>query len=191
MRIEKTAPFSSFFAWTLIPSLASAPAMAAELPQLDASKFAPQVIWLAISFAILYIVMSKVALPKIANVLEQRSILIDGNLKRAEELRLRAESARKAYDDALAAARADARERVKDVRDAAYAEAQKRSDGMDVKLAEQVKSAEANIAEARAKAMGDIKAATAEVAAAAVEKLIGEKIDNAVVDAAIDVMMKE
>ena len=85
----------------------------------------------------------------------------------------------KAYDESCCRARGRARAG-QGCPDAAHAEAQKRSDGMDVKLAEQVKSAEANIAEARAKAMGDIKAATAEVAAAAVEKLIGEKIDNVV-----------
>ena len=187
MRAKKTTLFPSFLIWTMAPNLAAA----AELPQLDASKFAPQVIWLAISFGILYIVMSKVALPKIGDVLEQRSILIEGNLKRAEELKIEAESARKAYDDSLAAARADAHQRIKNVRDASAAEEQKRFDDLDAKLAEQVKSAEANIAEARANAMGDIRDMASEVVGAAVEKLIGEKADNTAINAAVDAVMKE
>lgn len=192
MRTIKTAPFLSLAAASLITGLSSAPALAeAGLPQLDPSTFAPQVIWLVISFAVLYVVMSRVALPKVSEVLEQRSIMIEGNLKKAEDLKAEAEAAQTAYEEALATARANAHERIKEVRDAAAAESQKRSDDLGAKLTDQVQKAEANIAEAKAKAMGGIKAMAEDVAAAAAEKLTGEAPDSAKLGAAVDAAMKE
>ena len=69
------------------------PALAAGLPQLDASKYPSMVIWLAISFAVLYVLMAKVTLPRIAQVLEKRQDRIDDNLEKATGLKAEAEAA--------------------------------------------------------------------------------------------------
>jgi len=74
------------------------------MPQLDPAVFAPQLIWLAISFAVLYFLMAKVALPRIGNALDARQEKIDDNLTAAEELRGSAqadEAAEPQHDRAL------------------------------------------------------------------------------------------
>lgn len=78
------------------------------LPQLNANDFAPQLFWLAITFALLYVIMSRVALPRIGSVLEERKDKIQRDLATAERLKGETEKALEAYEKALADARANA-----------------------------------------------------------------------------------
>ena len=68
------------------------------MPQLDITTFSPQIIWLFITFIILYVLMAKVALPRIGNILEQRQARIDDNLNAAQNLRNEATADAEAYD---------------------------------------------------------------------------------------------
>ena len=78
------------------------------MPQLDVTSYLPQLVWLAISFVALYFLMAKLALPRIADVLEERSKRREDNLARAEELQAEAEAAAEAYERVLAEARGTA-----------------------------------------------------------------------------------
>ena len=78
------------------------------MPQLDVTTFAPQLVWLAITFFAMFIIMWKVAVPKIANALETRQMRVEDNLKKAEDLKREAEATLAAYEKALADARAQA-----------------------------------------------------------------------------------
>lgn len=169
----------------------AAPAWAEGLPQLDAKSFAPQLVWLAISFTILYLLMAKVALPRVAEVLEDRQRRIDENLKRAEALKADAEAVAEAYQKGIAEARASAQAAVREVREKAAAEAAQRQAELGEKLTRQIKAAEDRIAEARNRAVGELQAMAMEVAGAAVERLLGERPDAATLRAAVEKVGKE
>ena len=172
-------------------ALAAGPASAAGLPQLDASTYAPQVIWLAITFGVLYVLMAKVALPRIGHVLEERRHKIDQNLKMAESLKGEAEAAAAAYEGALADARARAGTVLSDVREGAASDAAGRQAELGAHLHADIQEAEAGIAAARDKAVAGIRDVAAEVAHSAAEKLAGETVDAGAVRSAVDAALKE
>ncbi len=161
------------------------------MPQFDPSTYGPQVIWLAITFAVLYVLMAKVALPRIGHVLEERRYKIDQNLKKAESLKVDAEAAAEAYEGALADARARAGNVLSDVRERAAGEAAERQAKLGARLHADIQEAEAGIAEARDKAVAGIRDLAAEVAHSAAEKLAGETVDAGAVRSAVDAALKE
>jgi F-type H+-transporting ATPase subunit b len=78
------------------------------MPQLDFSTFPNQIFWLAVTLVVIYLVLSRVALPRIGGVLAERKGTITNDLSAAEELKQKAVQAEKAYNDALARARVEA-----------------------------------------------------------------------------------
>lgn len=78
------------------------------MPQLDISTFSNQIFWLVITLVIIYLVLSKIALPRIASVLSDRQMAISNDLAKAEDLKQAAIDAERAYNLALSEARAEA-----------------------------------------------------------------------------------
>lgn len=155
------------------------------MPQLDVATFAPQLIWLAITFILLYVLMAKVALPRVADVLEERSKRIEGNLDKAQALKQEAEAARAAYEKAVAESRAKANTLTAGAADRAAKEAAERQHALAAKLAEQGRETEERIAGARAKALESTHAIAADVAREAIRKLLGREVDDASAQAAV------
>ena len=83
-------------------------AEAAGMPQLEFSAFPNQVFWLVVALVIIYLILSRIALPRIASVLAERRNMITADIATADELRRKAEDAGAAYNRALADARAEA-----------------------------------------------------------------------------------
>ena len=172
-----------------MPSLALAASGNVGMPQLDPSGFVPQLIWLAIVFTVLYLVLSRVVLPRIGEVLEDRQARIADDLDAAEKLKADAEKAKGDYEAALAKARAAAQEAAGKARETVAAESTSRRAAVDHDLAEKTRAAEAAIGAAKVRALADIRATAAEVAATAVQRITGqpasaEAIANAVAQAA-------
>lgn len=167
------------------------PARAAGLPQLDPSTFAPQLVWLAIAFALLYVLMSRVALPRITEVLEKRQSRIEGNLEQAESLKADAETTLAAYDKAMAEARQSAQSVLAEAREKLSAEAAKRHAELGERLNDEVVSAEERIKKAKEAALADLRDVAAEAANQAAERLTGQTPDAAAVKAALDGILKE
>jgi F-type H+-transporting ATPase subunit b len=161
------------------------------MPQFDPAVFSPQLVWLAITFVVLYILLSRVALPRIADVLEERERRINDNLRKAETLKQEAEEAVAAYEKRMADARSKAQETVRQIREKMAAEAAERNEQLGERLAAEVAEGEARIAEARAKAVASVREMAVEVAAAAAARLIGGRIDEAAVAGAVDQVMQE
>lgn len=155
------------------------------MPQLDPSGFVPQLVWLAIVFTVLYIVLSRVVLPRIGEVLEDRQARIADDLDAAEKLKSDAEKARGAYEATLAKARAAAQEAAGKAREQVAAESTSRRAKVDHELAEKTRAAETAIADAKDKALADIRAAAAEIAATAVQRITGQPASPATIAAAV------
>ncbi|HEB79899.1 MAG TPA: F0F1 ATP synthase subunit B' [Rhodospirillales bacterium] len=156
------------------------------MAQFDPSTFSPQIIWLVISFAILYIAMSRFALPRISRILEERQHKIDESLKKAAAMQSEAQAASEAYDNALAKARAKAQDHMRNAREKAAQEASQRQEVLAERLAGDIQAAEKRIGEAKGDALSRIREVVVDVAGAAIEKLSGEKPAAKDVGSAVD-----
>ncbi len=155
------------------------------MPQFDPAVFAPQLFWLALTFIVLYVLMAKLVLPRIASVLDERQQRIDANLDRAAHLKAEANVAVSAYERALTSSRYRAQDMIKETTERLIAESERRNRELAARLAEQIKAGEARIGAARQAALSHVREIAAEVSAVAAANLTGEVPDPAVVEAAI------
>src|SRR5437667_9670280 len=107
------------------------------MPQLDVSTFAPQLFWLAVWFVVLYLLMAKLGLPRIAVAIEARRRQREGDLARAAQLKEEAEAANAAFLRTMAQARAEAQAVIKQATDRLAAEAAERQRQLAATLGEQ------------------------------------------------------
>jgi F-type H+-transporting ATPase subunit b len=145
-------------------------------PPLDSSTFPSQLFWLAIFFAALYVLMSRLVLPKLAAIIATRKGQIDGDLARAQALKDETEAALKAYEKSLADARANANDIARDTRAKVSGEVDAQQAAVDADLAAKIKSGEDKIAKAKAKAMESLHDIAADSAADIVSQLTGTKV---------------
>jgi F-type H+-transporting ATPase subunit b len=143
------------------------------MPQLDYHTFVPQLVWLAIAFVVLYILMAGLGLPKVRAVIEGRRRHLDGDLGRAAALKEEAEAALAAYQKTLADARAAAQDTLRQMSEKLSAEAAARQHQLAATLAEQIAAAETRIAAGKDQALSDIRGIASEVGSAVVAKLTG------------------
>ena len=156
------------------------------MPQMVIPDYAPQVVWLVITFVALYFAMAKLALPKIERVLEERRRRIDSNLERATTLKEEADAAARAYEETLAKAHDAAHEALRQSAQEFSKEADRRTAVFDRELGEKTKAAEGRIQDSREKAYAEIRDVAIEVAAEAAAKLIGEAVSREKVIRAVD-----
>jgi len=143
------------------------------MPQLDPQYFMPQIVWLIITFGILYFVMARIALPRVAEVLRNRQQRISNDLDEAERLKRETEQVIQAYEQALAQARAQAQALASETRATANSQASAEREKLDRQLAQETELAEKRIAEARASAMAQVSTVAEETVAEIVHKLSG------------------
>lgn len=162
------------------------------MPQIEqVYTFPSQIFWLVVAFAVLYFLMSKVALPRLGRVIEERRRRLDEDLEKAAQMKTEAEAVIAAYEKALADARAQAQATVKETNDRLAAEAAERLRVAGAAIAEKTEAAERRIAAARAAAMASVKDIAAEVALAMTERLTGTAVDPARARAAVEAAMTE
>lgn len=154
-------------------------------PPLDTKTYPSQLFWLLIFFAALYVLMSKVVLPRIAAILSKRKATIDSDLARANALKNETEAAVNAYEKALADARANANDIARTTREAVTKDVDAESHKLDAALAKKVADAESKIAASKAKALESVEDIAAESAAEIVAALGGGKVTKAAVTKAI------
>jgi F-type H+-transporting ATPase subunit b len=143
-------------------------------PPFQSEHFPSQLLWLAVSFVLLYVLMSKVALPRIGAILAERSRLIGDDLAAAERLKEQSDAAHAAYDKALADARARAQGIASSTREKQAGEAEAAQKQLEARLHERLAAAEQSIAATRTAAMANVRTIAADTASAIVERLIGK-----------------
>ena len=162
----------------------------APFPPFQKDTFASQLVSLLVAFVALYLIVSRIALPRVGSLLDERQNAIEGDLAEAQKLKDESDSALKAYESELAAARARAQAISAETREklnaAAEAERKTLEERLSVKLAE----AEKTIAATREAAMSNVRGIAAEAAAAIVQRLTGMMPDGKAVDSAVDASLK-
>jgi F-type H+-transporting ATPase subunit b len=148
-------------------------------PPMDASTFPSQIFWLVIFFALLYLLMSRLALPKMAAVLERRHKTIEGDLAKASALKNETEAAVQAYEKALADARAKAQGIAAETRAKMASEMDAERTALESKISAKTAEAETRIGAAKASAMKDVGEVAAETAAEIVSELTGASVSKA------------
>ena len=149
------------------------------LPQLNPADFSPQLIWLALTFVVLYLILARVALPRIGEVLDERRDRVQRDLDAAERFKTETDAALAAYKKALSDAHGKASSMAKDVRDKLTTEANKERAHVEGELAAKLAEAEGRIATTKAKALQSVNDIAAETASAVVGRLLGEKVSPA------------
>jgi len=161
------------------------------MPQLNPLDWAPQLIWLVITFGVLYLLMKWVALPKIGSVIEMRQGRIAGDLEAADKLRRETQEAIAAYEQALAEAKARAHGIAQEARNRLKDEVAAERAALERDLAAKSAEAEARIVEAKVSALKDVNAVASETAAEIVRRLIGIAPAKPEVDLAVAAARKE
>jgi len=161
------------------------------MPQLNPLDWAPQLIWLAVTFSILYLLMKYVALPRIGSVIEARAARIAGDLAAADKMRRQTEEAIAAYEQALAEARQKAHAIVEEGREKLNEEMATERAKLESELGKKSAEAERRIAEAKNSAMREVNAVAADVAADIVQRLIGVAPAKAEIEKAVQAARKD
>jgi F-type H+-transporting ATPase subunit b len=156
------------------------------MPQFDPAVWPPQAFWLIVTFAVMCLLAKYVIIPRVAAAVDGREGRIDASLRRAEALKQEADAALAAYERTMAAARDQAHELVRTVREQAAAEAATQSAALNATLSKQIADAEARIHAARTQALASVRELASGVAGAAVERLLGQPMDARAVATAVD-----
>jgi F-type H+-transporting ATPase subunit b len=162
----------------------------APFPPFQKDTFASQLVSLLIAFVALYLIVSKIALPRVGSLLDERQNKIEGDLAGAQTLRDESDAALKAYESELAAARSRAQAIGTETREklnaASEAERKTLEERLSVKLAE----AEKTIAATREAAMSNVRSIASDAAIAIVQRLTGLAPDRRSVNKAVDASLK-
>ncbi len=162
----------------------------AAFPPFQADTFASQLVSFAIAFGLLYLIVSKLALPRVGGILATRQQAIDNDFNEAARLRDASDAALKAYEADLAAARARAQAIGAEIREKLNAQQDAEKVRLEESLATKLAAAETTIAGMREQAMGNVRSIAGEAATAIVERLTGAPPNAGSLDAALDTSLK-
>ena len=161
----------------------------AGMPQLDFSTFPNQIFWLVVTLVVIYLILSRVALPRIGSVLAERSGTITNDLGAAEELNQKAKAAEATYEKALADARSEAGRIIAGAKAEIQAELGVELDKANAQIAAKTAESEKAIAAIRASAVQSVSFVATDTAEALVASL-GGTADAATVAVAVANRMK-
>ena len=161
------------------------------MPQLNPEFWISQIFWLTLTFGILYIVLSKLILPKISANLELRKSQIQDNIEAAEKQRKDSESKLKEYDDIIFKSKLEAKNIFKDSREKVIKDINNKKETLESQINEEIKKAEKEIEVVKKSAPEKINKIAIEASSELVKKLIGAEINNSSISAIVDDLSKK
>jgi F-type H+-transporting ATPase subunit b len=162
----------------------------APFPPFEKNTFASQLVSLLVAFVALYLIVSRIALPRVGSLLDERQNTIEGDLATAQKLKDDSDAALKAYESELAAARSRAQAIGAETREKLNAASEAERKTLEQRLSVKLADAEKTIASTREAAMSNVRGIAAEAAAAIVQRLSGLTPDGSSVDRAVDASLK-
>jgi F-type H+-transporting ATPase subunit b len=154
-------------------------------PPFDPANFTPTLVWLTLSFGLLYLLMSKIALPRVENILHSRQDKITSDIAEANDYRAKSEEAAAAHEKLIAEAKAKAVALAQETHAKLNAETEAKRGALEAELNIRLAASEAQIVEMKAKAMSNVEAIANEAAAAIVQRITGRPTDPSAISAAI------
>ena len=165
-------------------------AESAGMPQLNPEFWISQIFWLTLTFGILYIVLSKLILPKISANLELRRSQIQENIEAADKQREESETKLKEYEEIILKSKLNAKKIFKETREKALKDINLKKDTLDGQINEEIKKAEAEINALKKNAPEKINKIAIEASSEILKNLIGTEINNSSVSAMVNDLSK-
>ena len=160
------------------------------MPQLNPEFWVSQIFWLTLTFGILYIVLSKLILPKISANLESRKSQIQENIEAAEKQRESSETKLKEYDEIILKSKLEAKNIFKDAREKTLKNINLKRETLDKQIDEEIKKAEKEIEILRKSAPEKINKIAIETSSELVKRLIGAEVNNSSISAIVEDLSK-
>jgi F-type H+-transporting ATPase subunit b len=160
------------------------------MPQLNTEFWISQIFWLIITFGVLYVVLSKLLLPKISSNLESRKSQIQDNIEAAEKQRESSEAKLKEFDEILLKSKLEAKNIYKEAREKALKEINTKKEKLENQINEEIKKAELEISLLRKNAHIKINKIAIETTAELLKKLIGAEVNNSSISAIVEDLSK-
>jgi len=186
--IKKIYFQSIFFSFLL--SLEAFAAESGGMPQLNPEFWISQIFWLTLTFGILYIILSKLILPKISDNLESRKSQILENIEAAEKQRENSQEKLKEYDEIVSRSKLEARDIFNQAREKALKDINAKKEILDKQIDEEIGKAEQEIKELQNRAAEKINKIAIETASELIQKLIGAEVNNSSISAIVDDLSK-
>ena len=169
--------------------LFSKEAFAAEsggMPQLNPEFWVSQIFWLTLTFGILYVVLSKLILPKISNNLESRKSQILENIEAAEKQREDSEAKLEEYEKIISKSKLEAKNIFSQSREKVLKDISAKREVLDKQIDEEISKAELEISNLRESAPDKINMIAIETSSELIQKLIGAEVNNSSISAIVD-----
>ena len=161
------------------------------MPQLNPEFWVSQIFWLIITFGILYVVLSKLILPKISSNLESRKSQISDNIEAADKQREESEIKLKEYEEIVTKSKIEAKNIFNQSREKALKDINTKRDILDKQIDEEIEKAEDEINQLRKRAPSQINKIAIETASELSQKLIGAEVNNSSISAIVDDLSKK
>ena len=161
------------------------------MPQLNPEFWISQIFWLTLTFSILYIILSKLILPKISSNLELRKSQIQDNIEAADKRRESSEAKLKEYDNIILKSKSDAKNILGDAKENALKEINAKRETIEKQIDEEIEKAEQEINVLKKSAPEKINRIAKEMASEILKKLIGSEINNSSISAIVDDLSKK
>jgi F-type H+-transporting ATPase subunit b len=159
-------------------------------PPFNRETFPSQLFWLAICFALLYLITARLVQPRVSGIIDGRKKQVAGDLAEASRFKTESEQAMATYEKALADARNRAQMIASETRDRLQAEAERNRKSLEGQLNARLAEAERQIASTKSAAMANVRGIATEAAAAIVTRLAGVTAPEPAVTAAVDAALK-